>query len=89
MEPFLLIPSIPFINNGETDASLLIAILVNKYFYKKKCNWADFSLWTHCAISCSSQFSMTGVTMAVVCASPSVEWCIQKISLTLTVNQQN
>ena len=32
--------------------------------------------WTNLDISRSNQFSTTGVTKAVVCAIPSVGWCI-------------
>ena len=36
----------------------------------------DPSWWTHQAISCSSQCSITDVTKAMVCAILSVGWCI-------------
>ena len=36
----------------------------------------DTSLWTHGAISRSSQCSTTGATKAVVCVILSVGWCI-------------
>ena len=36
----------------------------------------DPSWWTHWAISCSSQCSMTGVTKAMVWSILSVGWCI-------------
>ena len=48
-------------------------------------HWIDMSWWTHAAISCLSQCSITVLTKAVVCAILSVDGAYKRL---LAVNQK-